>query len=88
MGVSAAVGIGALVAGTAVSAITAPKPPKPPAAPEAEAVAPEANAAADRQRRKNTAAYGRSDTILTGPSGTLGGAPMGSGTAPKSILGG
>lgn len=81
-----ALALATTAAGAVASRAMAPKAPKPPDAPEADLARPEANAAADRQRRKNSAAYGRADTILTGPSGTLGGAPMG--TAAKSILGG
>ena len=64
------------------------KPKAPPAAPAMVDAPPEATAAADRVRKKNVAAYGRNDTILTGPQGTLGMMTTGATTAPKTILGG
>lgn len=56
---------------------TAPRSPKPPEA------ATQADAAAAQQRRRNNAGVSRSDTILTGPLGLQGQAPI----ARKTLLG-
>ena len=88
MGITAAVGLGAAALGAAGAGWASPKPPKPPKAPVMQDPAPDVQAAAERQRKKNSAAYGRSDTILTGPAGTLGSMPSGNAPAAKTILGG
>lgn len=84
MGVTAAVVVGSAIAGGVASAAMAPKPPKMPKVPEDAPVEKAAADAADRQRKKNAGAYGRSDTILTGPQGVLG-SSQGQG---KTLLGG
>ena len=85
MAVSASIAVGAAIVGGVAAHPMAPKPPKMPAAPASEDPASKASAAAKRQQQKNTAAYGRSDTILTGPQGVLGSSSTAGGG--KTMLG-
>jgi hypothetical protein len=73
MGIETAIIAGALIGG-GMSAGTAAmnKATKMPTMPNAKSGEPEAAMSRDRTRKKAMGAYGRSDTILTGPLGDVG----------------